>query len=370
MAGDADHAEAATFLDQRHRDQAIAAADQARDLEQALGHTGIVRDVPIDQRTPCLEHPLDGRAGQRLRWGGAQALQQLVGFSRGCVEGQGQSTQPEVLHVHHAVFADQADAAARRVIDQLLALVEDGIEHRGSVAHRSADHAQHVGRGLLQLQRLLRLVEQPHVLDCDHRLVSEGLQQLDDVWRKVARRLARHVDQADGLALVQQRHAEHAAVAAAAGHLTPFVAQAGFGLGVGDDLRRSAARRCGQVGGRHRHRTALAQRLCAGLVGGSERGQVQHVLLHLPGSGRIAAHQAPRAVHDGVEHRLHVRRRAGDHLQDLGGGGLSLQRRLGLRQVLGLLRQLCFAGFGQLLVDGAGALPIDQGRHQCEEGEA
>ncbi len=45
------------------------------------------------------------------------------------------------------------------------------------VGDRLADDLQYLGRGGLPLQRLLRLVEQPRVLDRDHRLVGEGLQQ-------------------------------------------------------------------------------------------------------------------------------------------------------------------------------------------------
>ena len=45
---------------------------------------------------------------------------------------------------------------------------------------------------------------------------------------------------------------------------------------------------------------------------------------------RMAARQPPRAFGNGLEHRLHVRRRAGDHLQDVGGRCLPLQRLLGL----------------------------------------
>ena len=33
-----------------------------------------------------------------------------------------------------------------------------------------------------------------------------------------------------------------------------------------------------------------------------------------------------RALGNGIEHRLHVRRRAGDHLQDLGGRRLLIER--------------------------------------------
>ena len=57
---------------------------------------------------------------------------------------------------------------------------------------RTADDLEHVGgRGLL-LQRLresrsrLHLLEQPHVLDRDHGLVGEGLQQLDVMSAKWA----------------------------------------------------------------------------------------------------------------------------------------------------------------------------------------
>ena len=58
--------------------------------------------------------------------------------------------------------------------------LDDGVEHRLHVRRRTADDAEHLGRGRLMLQRLaqlgvalLDLFEQPHVFDRNDRLVGE-----------------------------------------------------------------------------------------------------------------------------------------------------------------------------------------------------
>src|SRR5438094_9119728 len=53
--------------------------------------------------------------------------------------------------------------------------------------------------------------------------------------------------------------------------------------------------------------------------------------------GRVSADQPVGAGRNRLEYRLHVRRRAGDHLQDVGGGGLPLQRLPGLVEQPGVL---------------------------------
>src|SRR5262249_18770964 len=65
-------------------------------------------------------------------------------------------------------------------------VLKHSLEHRLQIAGRTRDNAKHLGRRRLLLQRLgelararLHLVEQPHVLDRDHRLVGEGGQQVD-----------------------------------------------------------------------------------------------------------------------------------------------------------------------------------------------
>ena len=60
----------------------------------------------------------------------------------------------------------------------------------------------------LALESLLRLVEQPHVLDRDHRLVGEGLQQLDVVRREASGLDPGHADHADGNAFAHEQGRE------------------------------------------------------------------------------------------------------------------------------------------------------------------
>src|SRR5262245_21953051 len=53
----------------------------------------------------------------------------------------------------------------------------DYVQHRLKVGRRARNDAQDLTRGCLLLQRLFELVEQPNVLDGDHRLVGEGFEQ-------------------------------------------------------------------------------------------------------------------------------------------------------------------------------------------------
>src|SRR4029434_114910 len=56
------------------------------------------------------------------------------------------------------------------------------IQYRLNRRRGASDHTQNFTRGSLLLQQLLQLVEQPHVLDGDHRLVGEGLKQFYLRW--------------------------------------------------------------------------------------------------------------------------------------------------------------------------------------------
>ena len=56
-------------------------------------------------------------------------------------------------------------------------IFRDSIQHRLDIRRRAGDDAKNLTRRGLLLQRLLELVEQPDILDGDHRLVGEGLQE-------------------------------------------------------------------------------------------------------------------------------------------------------------------------------------------------
>ena len=58
-------------------------------------------------------------------------------------------------------------------------------------------------RGGLPLQRVLRLVEQPHVLDRDDGLVGEGLHQLDMMFAKRTGLCSRRANHADRFTVAQ-----------------------------------------------------------------------------------------------------------------------------------------------------------------------
>ena len=114
-------------------------------------------------------------------------------------------------------------------------------QHGLQIEGRAADDFQHLGGGGLLLQRLgqiararLHLVEKPHVLDCDHGLVGEGLDQLDLASAEYAWLRARDDDSTDERLVADEGDAEQGAIACI-GRQTRVVF--GIGSGVGDVLR-------------------------------------------------------------------------------------------------------------------------------------
>src|SRR5262249_49796581 len=64
-------------------------------------------------------------------------------------------------------------------ITQPRGILRDHIQHGLYVRRRTGDDTKYFTRRGLLLQRLLKLVEQSHVLDGDHGLICECLEELD-----------------------------------------------------------------------------------------------------------------------------------------------------------------------------------------------
>jgi hypothetical protein len=94
---------------------------------------------------------------------------------------------------------------------------QHGLEHRLQVARRAGDHAQDV-RGcrllfqcLCELARArLQLLEQPRILDGDHSLVGECLEQLDLPFGEPPRYVARYCNCSNRPAVLSHRHGDRA----------------------------------------------------------------------------------------------------------------------------------------------------------------
>src|SRR5258706_241518 len=100
---------------------------------------------------------------------------------------------------------------------QLPRALHDGLQH-GLQVERRADRVPHLAqrrelphRACERLRARLQLLEQSHVLDRDHRLVGEGLEQFDLMATKLPHLAAPHGDNPDRAVVPHHRNAEHAA---------------------------------------------------------------------------------------------------------------------------------------------------------------
>mmetsp|Transcript_70472 Transcript_70472/g.166163 ORF Transcript_70472/g.166163 Transcript_70472/m.166163 type:complete len:439 (-) Transcript_70472:517-1833(-) len=242
----------------------------------------------------------------------------------------------------------------------------DAVEHGLHVGRRAADHLQHLGSGRLLPQGLLGVVEQPHVLDRDDRLVREGLQQLDLLRAEVTRLGPRDGDLAEHRAIAQQRHRGHGPEAARQGNLPIGGCRARVGQHVG--------KLDGLTGDLRVERIGLAQvdpggpalqRLAVLSTHVGERHHPRALPVPAPDRRRVPVQQPAGAAGNRVQHRLNIVRRLGDDLEDLGGGGLALQRVLGLVEqphVLDADHRLVGEGLRQrdvLGIEGLGMISLE-----------
>ena len=174
----------------------------------------------------------------------------------------------------------------------------------------------------------LHLVEQPRVLDRDHGLIGELLEQLFLGLGHGSSLGPADDDDADRLALAQHRHAQHPVPAHGRGKLL-IVVRIGQRV-LQSDHRPGEHDPSGDLGRVGPHRVLGPQQLHiarADVVAGDEMEQLAIEAEHV---GKQAAAQSDRVAHDRLEHRLHLGRRGADHAQDRRRRRLLLQ---GLGQV-------------------------------------
>ena len=149
------------------------AADRRRHV--ALEHVGDVEALLGRARADQVERRLDALAQvERLRLD-----VHAPGLDLREVEDVVDDRQQRVARV-----ADRRGVVAllgvERGVEQQAAHADHRVHRRADlVAHRREERALRLVRGLGRGARLLRLVEQARVLDRDHRLVGEGLEQRD-----------------------------------------------------------------------------------------------------------------------------------------------------------------------------------------------
>src|SRR5262249_10298659 len=110
-------------------------------------------------------------------------------------------------------LAVECDYPARIASAQLARIDGHRLEHWSHIALRLADHAQDLARGGLLLEALLQLSEQPHVLDRDHRLVRQGLQEFNLLVRERKGLCAAHCKRSNDFAFPKHRHSKAGAIA-------------------------------------------------------------------------------------------------------------------------------------------------------------
>ena len=221
--------------------------------------------------------------------------------------------------------------AAISALHSRTAEFDQSVEHDLQIEGRTADDLEHIGGRRLLLERFgqllrarLHLVEQPHVLNRDDRLIREGRHQLDLLVRERPQRAARQDDHADRSSFPQQWNPEHAAEG------RDFLKLGQFIFRIGEDIRNL-------------NRFAFQKRPATDRAAPRRNHDALHVFVKFPGEAiarrllvtgargsknlRLLRFTQPsRGLQERVEHGLQVEGRAADDLKHVGGRGLLPKR--------------------------------------------
>ena len=173
----------------------------------------------------------------------------------------------------------------------------------------------------------LEFFEQPHVLDRDHRLVGEGLEQRDLVVSESPGLAAGHRDRSDNLVMPEHGHG---ALATKATNLSIGVRrfrQPGIGMSIRDIERRTVANGLSMhPSGTEGLRKGSPGRSVTCVVRARVRGQFDLIANDAGQRARTRSEQADGARSNGIQHGLQLARRLGNDSQNVRGGRLPIER--------------------------------------------
>ena len=171
---------------------------------------------------------------------------------------------------------------------------------------------------------LLDLVEQPYILDRDHRLVGEGRGEIDLSVAESSYHSAHQHDHADRDSFAQQGNAEHGTGA----HLSCGSAQHVFRVILNVSYMDDVAFKRSSPSDRAPTRFELD--LCHIVTDGGREPMACGMFVDCAAQAMNRRHIGVAQPHCGfnqrVEHRLQIEGRAADHLEHVGGRRLLLQR--------------------------------------------
>ena len=226
------------------------------------------------------------------------------------------------------------DDQRARAAAEPVGVVNDGVVDRREVEPRSADRIEHLAHRRLSLQRLpqfgvalLDLAQQARVLDCDGRLVGEGLQEGNLGAGVATSHRSVHDDAAHRHTVTQHRDAHQLnADRTRHGRGGKLIGRAVVPVVDGDRL-------AGEDGGAAERSVVEPAPLprvppvrAGGRPGGLAARPLHLVAVPQRHDARPAVAQAARMLGDPVEHRLQIESRRADRIEDLGHRPLTRQR--------------------------------------------
>ena len=295
----------------------------AGEIEQRLAHARGVGEHGADVGGAVHHQLIAGFFGQRL-YGLDDIVHQrrqqeifrvqfhFPGFDLGQIKNVVDQRQQVARRAQYSIKRLELILALKvlRVFEQHFGDADNGIQRRAQlVRHVGKKLRFELARRLELLALLLDLLEQARILDRQHRLRGEGLQQRYRGIRKQAAFRAAHHQRADHLLIADQRHAEIRMYAFAQHEFAQAVTRFLFNIGYlhrtalleAARAHRSAGDSSARLVQRHQHRlTDAVIRL--------RHQELSFIIQYIDGA-ILGAGNFDRLRDDFFQHLLHIKRR-------------------------------------------------------------